>query len=48
MDLLGLDYQDITVLDISASAIERAKKRLGNIAEKIKWIVSDLVSVKMT
>lgn len=46
--LLDLGYQDITVLDISASAIERAKKRLGNNAEKIKWIVSDVVSFKPT
>lgn len=46
--LLDLGYQNITVLDISASAIERAKKRLGNNAEKIKWIVSDVVSFKPT
>jgi 2-polyprenyl-3-methyl-5-hydroxy-6-metoxy-1,4-benzoquinol methylase len=46
--LLDLGYQDITMLDISASAIERAKKRLGNNAEKIKWIVSDVVSFKPT
>ena len=45
---LSFGYQDITVLDISWSAIERAKKRLGNNAEKIKWIVSFLVSAKLT
>lgn len=40
--LLEKDYQNICVLDISASAIERAKKRLSKKAEKIQWIVSDV------
>jgi len=42
--LLDLGYTDITVLDISGSAIERAKKRLGARAELVEWIVSDIVS----
>lgn len=41
-NLLDLGYQDITVLDISDSAIERAKKRLGERAKLVKWIVSDI------
>lgn len=39
--LITLGYQNISVLDISASAIKRAKKRLGNDAEKVTWIVAD-------
>ncbi|GAA4147459.1 class I SAM-dependent methyltransferase [Sphingobacterium kyonggiense] len=39
--LLDLGYQDISVLDISASAIDRAKERLGKRADKVKWIVAD-------
>jgi SAM-dependent methyltransferase len=39
--LLDLGYTDITVLDISAAALEKAKQRLGNRANKVKWIVSD-------
>ena len=39
--LLDLGYQDITVLDISSAALERAKKRLGERAGNIKWIVAD-------
>ena len=39
--LLDLGFEDITVLDISESAIERVKTRLGKRAEKVKWIVSD-------
>ena len=46
--LLLLGYIDITVLDISNSAIERAKKRLGSNAEKVKWIVSDIVDFEPT
>lgn len=40
--LLEEGYEDITVLDISAEALERAKKRLGTKAEKVNWIVSDI------
>ena len=40
--LLDLGYTDITVLDISGVALERAKKRLGAKAEKVNWIVSDI------
>jgi len=40
--LLELGYQNISVLDISAVAIERAKKRLGNKAKYVKWIVEDV------
>lgn len=39
--LLELGYQNITVLDISAAAIERAKQRLGTRAGEVKWIVAD-------
>ncbi|PIF47532.1 methyltransferase family protein [Chryseobacterium sp. 52] len=40
--LLDEGYQHITVLDISAKALEKAKIRLGNKAEKVQWIVSDI------
>ena len=39
--LLSLGYQDITVLDISEQAIDKAKKRLGKRAKNVKWIISD-------
>lgn len=41
--LLELGYTDITVLDISATSIERAKARLGDKATAITWIASDIV-----
>lgn len=40
--LLDEGFQDISVLDISETAIERAKKRLGDRANKVNWIVSDV------
>ncbi len=39
--LLDIGYQDITVLDISETAINRAKNRLGNRSGMVKWIVAD-------
>lgn len=44
--LLALGYTDISVLDISAAAIERAKRRLGEDASKITWIVADILDFK--
>lgn len=44
--LLDEGYQDITVLDISQKAIERAKIRLGKRAENIHWIISDIVDFR--
>lgn len=46
--LINLGYKDISVLDISAAALERAKKRLGDKAKNIKWIVADVVSFEPT
>jgi SAM-dependent methyltransferase len=39
--LLNLGYTDITVVDISSIAIEKAKTRLGEKAKKVKWIIAD-------
>lgn len=35
-------YTNVTVLDISANALERAKVRLGNKANNVTWIISDI------
>ena len=40
--LLADGCRDITILDISVKAFERAKARLGENAAKVKWIVSDI------
>lgn len=39
--LISKDYKDITVLDISAQALNRAQKRLGEQARLVKWIEAD-------
>ncbi len=41
--LLEKGYKNISVLDISANAIEKKKAELGKNANKINWIVSDIV-----
>ena len=46
--LLAYGYTDITVLDISATALDRAKSRLGHNAAKIQWIVSDITEFSPT
>jgi ubiquinone/menaquinone biosynthesis C-methylase UbiE len=46
--LLDSGYQNISVLDISASALERAKLRLGERANKVTWIVADIANFKPT
>lgn len=42
--LLAAGYENITVLDISGKALERAKERLGPLAGKVTWIVSDITT----
>lgn len=44
--LLEAGYSDITVLDISQAALDRAKKRLGSQAAMVTWICSDIVDFK--
>lgn len=41
--LLRGGYTNITVLDISEEALKRAKDRLGGDADRIKWVVSDML-----
>ena len=40
--LLAAEYQNISVLDISSSAIEQAKVRLGQHADKVEWVEQDI------
>ena len=40
--LLDLGYTDITVLDISQQAIDKAKKRLGERQTEVTWTVTDI------
>jgi hypothetical protein len=46
--LLNEGFYNTTVLDISEKALEKTKKRLGQKANNIKWIVSDVTSFNPT
>jgi SAM-dependent methyltransferase len=46
-DLLGGGYTDVTVLDISATAIAAAKDRLGPRAAGVSWVVADITRVEL-
>lgn len=41
--LLELGYENLTLLDISENVIRRIKKRLGNKAQKVNFVVSDIL-----
>lgn len=42
--LLEEGYSNLTVLDISSTAIEKAKRRLGEKSAGVNWIVSDITA----
>jgi trans-aconitate methyltransferase len=46
--LLAEGYENITVLDISKNALNKAKERLGERGNKVNWIVSDITIFKPT
>ncbi|MEK8180786.1 class I SAM-dependent methyltransferase [Flavobacterium buctense] len=46
--LLDLGYTNLTLVDISANAIERIKTRLGDKAAKVTFIVSDILDFEPT
>lgn len=41
--LLALNFKNITVVDISAKALERAQQRLGDQAQVVEWVASDIL-----
>ena len=40
--LLDAGYADLTVLDVSAAALDKARRRLGRQADRVTWIESDI------
>ncbi len=46
--LLDEGYENITVLDISERALERARARLGSRAQNVRWITSDILDFEPT
>src|SRR5213594_1875152 len=43
-DLLARGYQNITVLDVSQTAIDVTKKRLASASEGVRWVTADIVN----
>jgi len=47
-DLLANGYTDLTVLDLSASALAAARKRLGSKASAVRWIEADITKADLS
>jgi 2-polyprenyl-3-methyl-5-hydroxy-6-metoxy-1,4-benzoquinol methylase len=46
-DLLARGYQNITVLDVSQTAIDVTKKRLGLVAARVHWLVANITEARL-
>ncbi|SDD80386.1 Methyltransferase domain-containing protein [Actinokineospora iranica] len=42
--LLARGHSDVTVLDISAAGLDTARRRLGPAADRVNWLVRDLLA----
>jgi 2-polyprenyl-3-methyl-5-hydroxy-6-metoxy-1,4-benzoquinol methylase len=47
-DLLARGYRDLTVLDVSHTAIDATRKRLGSAADRVRWITGDITRADLT
>jgi 2-polyprenyl-3-methyl-5-hydroxy-6-metoxy-1,4-benzoquinol methylase len=43
-DLLARGYENVTILDVSQTAIDVTKKRLGAASERVKWLAADITN----
>lgn len=46
-DLLARRYENITVLDISQTAIDANRERLGRASERVHWLVADITKAEL-
>ena len=46
-DLLTRGYSNLTVLDISKAAIAATKNRLGDEADRVRWVVADITQANL-
>jgi SAM-dependent methyltransferase len=46
-DLLDAGYHDLTVLDLSATALAEARTRLGTRANHVRWIEADILEARL-
>ena len=46
-DLLAREYRNVTVLDISNTALDVARKRLGPASQSVHWIAADITKADL-
>jgi ubiquinone/menaquinone biosynthesis C-methylase UbiE len=46
-DLLTGRFKHVSVLDLSASALEVARRRLGSLGQNVTWITGDILTVEL-
>src|SRR5258708_18863210 len=46
-DLLARGYENATVVDMSQTAIDANRKRLGKASERVHWLVADVTQVEL-
>ncbi|MGH9454341.1 MAG: class I SAM-dependent methyltransferase, partial [Terriglobia bacterium] len=46
-DLLLRGYKNLTVLDVSQTAIDLTTSRLGSAAESVRWLVADISAIEL-
>ena len=46
-DLLQDGYQNISILDISETALEVARQRIGDMAGRVQWIAADITEANL-
>jgi ubiquinone/menaquinone biosynthesis C-methylase UbiE len=44
-DLLAAGYRQVTVLDLSSTALDTARERLDSLADQVKWLQGDITAV---
>jgi SAM-dependent methyltransferase len=47
-DLLAHEYSNLSVLDVSPTAIDVTKRRLGHAAERVHWIIGDITNAELS
>lgn len=46
-DLVARGYEHVTVLDVSETAIDACKKRLGAAGERVRWVAADVTTAAL-
>ena len=45
-DLLNIGFTNITVLDLSPSALDKSRRRLGQRAGRVNWVLGDVTTIE--